>query len=84
MTLTFTGRFLLYFNRHADAPLVWNVAPADRAWEVAVRKIEVRVPLFSHYEATEPSKDDEERPSAYFFGDGTVRVDNGGLAVIEP
>lgn len=41
--ITFTGPMRLYFNRHGAAPLVWCVA-AD-GWELAVTRLDVRVPI---------------------------------------
>lgn len=49
------GKWWVYFNSHAAAPLVWCISPEFRPWEVAVVSVEiVGVPSLSKYKPAAP------------------------------
>lgn len=79
--ITFTGPMRLYFNRHGAAPLVWCVA-AD-GWELAVTRLDVRVPILSCYAPKATADDDDGKPSAWFAVDGVLVVQSDGRAIIK-
>lgn len=82
--LTYTGPFLVYFNRHLDFPRVWCIANPRTGWEVNVTALHLDVQLFSRYEKREVKADHSGPPAAWFEGVGTVTVDANGIARIYP
>lgn len=82
--MNYTGRFLVFFNRHTDAPRVWTIAAPGRAWEVNVVSVDIGVPLTTKYDPDVPRGGHDGPPSAWFEGAGTVTVDAEGKATILP
>jgi hypothetical protein len=80
--VTYTGPFLVFFNRHADAPRVWTIAAPGRAWEVNVATIEIETVLTTRYQPQPARADHDGPPSAWFEGYGVVAVDAAGRATI--
>ena len=82
--MTHSGSFLLYFNRHADAPRVWCISAPDRSWEVGVQSIICFVTLTSRYapDRHDSTRSNDVAPAAWFEGSGEVVVDENGKAYI--
>lgn len=71
----FTGRFRVYFNHHAAAPLMWCVA--TDAWELAVRAVAIDAPITTVYKPKATPDHEDGRPSAWLEVDGVLVVVDG-------
>jgi hypothetical protein len=80
--LAHRGDFIVYFNRHTDAPRVWCIATPDRSWEICVASIDLRVPVGTVYKPVPHVAEHHGPPSAYLAGTGAVTVDMKGHAII--
>lgn len=81
-----SGRFRLHFNRHGAAPFVWSVVPlnADGSprMEIAVSEFHVGA-LRSVFQPKATSDDEDGKASAWLEVDGTLSIDEQGVARIE-
>lgn len=90
--VTITGAFMMHFNRHGAAPLVWSIAPLVRegaasvpVFEIAVREVSFHGVLVETVYRPKSTPDDEDgKPSAWLECSGTVRVFEDGRAEVGP
>lgn len=82
--LSYTGRMMLYYNHHNEAPRVWCIRAGE--WELCVVTINATgVDMESKYQrAAPPGERDEWRPSAWFECHGQLTVSPEGHAIITP
>jgi hypothetical protein len=91
VTVSMRGHFCVYFNRHADAPLVWSICPSPKvgtgrwpAWELEVCDVVFEgCQVRTCYEPREQPDEETGLPSAYLTVSGVMAIKNGS-AVFSP
>lgn len=79
------GRFRLYFNSHAYAPLVWSIMVMDGetiTLEFSVHAVSIDAPTKAVYRPKATPDSEDGMPSAFLDIDGVLRVDQLGQAII--
>ncbi len=85
--MTETGTWLVYFNRHQAAPLVWCCALAGytggpfAVLEIAVADVLINAPCRTVYAPKSTPDDEDGKPSAWIEVDGVLTI-TGGVATI--
>jgi hypothetical protein len=81
--MIFSGRFLVYFNRHQAAPLVWCIRFED-IFEIAVASVMIDSPAKTVYLPKSIPDDEDGRPSAWLEVTGVLTISGAGARITVP
>lgn len=71
--------YRVYFNRWADAPMVWSVDQGDISTEINVSAIHMDAPCTT---GSNPACDNVREPRAWFELTGHLTVSNGVATIV--